>query len=196
MGAYSTVLGSLGTRETPRRGLVEVLWPDPTLPIRQLKPKRATQQGLAVPKAARDVEQDSAPQDATPPRDTTVLALDALISQDTSLAQVKPREEAGFEVLSSLYAVRESVRVRQFLSAHTGLKKLLFAAYPKIKGTWGPDTRTELEVFSDPEDDSVSLVVYISSDRADAFQLLDRFDEDWWLPQAPSSEGLLTFALQ
>jgi len=198
MGTLSTILGGLGAQSRPRRGVVEVLWPDPRFPALEAKTKkRATDQD--EPKSARDVQQDFALLDAIvayPARDVSLQLLDSLIKQDVPLAGALQHRDVGFEILSSFYTVKDSVRVKHFLSFHSGLKKLLFAAFPQIKETWGAEAKTELEVFSDPEDDSVSLVVYITSVRQDAYQLLDRFDEAWWLSVASSSDGLLTFVVQ
>ncbi|SRR6266849_6637619 len=204
MGTFSTILGGLGAQSRPRRGVVEVLWPVSKFPTAEPKSKkRATDQefaGATETKSARDVQQqDFALLDAIvayPAHDVSLQLLDSLIKQDVPLAGVLQHKDVGFEILSSFYTVKDSLRVKHFLSFHAGLKKLLFAAFPRIKETWGAEVKTELEVFSDPEDDSVSLVVYITSARQDAYQLLDRFDEEWWLSVASSSDGLLTFAVQ
>ena len=139
MGTISTILGGLGTQSRTRRGVVEVLWPEFA---REPKVKSVTDQEWAAvseTKTARDVQQDPALLDAIVgnlPRDVSMQILDSLIKQDKPLTAARKREDVGFEVLSSFYTVRDSLRVRHFLSGHTSLKKLLFAAFPKIKETW------------------------------------------------------------
>lgn len=202
MEAVSTILGGMGTRTESRRGIVSVLWPEPKFrfPESEGTTGAVTDQVSAGAESKRgDVQQDFSLLDAIvayPPRDVSLQLLDMLVEQDVPLATALRRRDVGFEILSSFYTVKDSIQIKQFLSRHQGLKKLLFAAFPKIKEMWGSEAKTELQLLSDPEDDSVSLVAYITSPRHDAHQLLDRFDEEWWLSVAASSDGLLTFLVQ
>lgn len=128
--------------------------------------------------------------------DVAVQLLDSLIQQREPLSKAVERADVAFQILSSFYCIRDSGLVREFLGLHPQVRKLLFAAYSRVKQTWGVESRADLQLFRDPEDESVSLVVYVISTRADAYPLLDRFDEEWWLSQAGKSDGLLAFAVQ
>jgi hypothetical protein len=106
------------------------------------------------------------------------------------------RSNAKFAILSGFYTVRNPVAVQDFLVGRRPLLDLLFAALPKVKETWGADAKTELELLHDPEDDSSSLVVHVSSNHPNAYAALDHFDEQWWLNHIGESEGLLNFSVE
>jgi hypothetical protein len=182
-----TISSGLGLQAPGKvRDVIKVAWPEPKVSATESVAKSDTPLDFALLDTIM----------AYPERDATLRLLDSATRQDKPLLAAQQRKDAAFEILSIFYSVRDSVPVKHFLSVHPALKKLLFAAFPRIKEIWGLDAKTELQVFSDPEDDSESLVVYILSERQDAYQLLDRFDEEWWLSQAGSSDGLLTFAVR
>jgi len=120
------------------------------------------------------------------------------LTQDVLFGRYKNevRADARFEILSGFYTVRDPINVRHFLMRRPALVTLLFEALPKVKEAWGRDAKTELELLEDPEDDSSSLVVRVESNDPDPYTALDRFDEQWWLAKAGSSDGLLNFAVQ
>jgi len=182
-----TISSDLGLQAPGKvRDVIKVVWPEHKGSTTETEGKRDAQLDFALLDAII----------AYPERDATLRLLDSLTKQDKPLLTALQSKDVAFEILSTFYSVRDSVPVKRFLSVHPALKKLLFAAFPRIKETWGLHAKAELQVFSDPEDDSLSLVVYIVSERQDAYQLLDRFDDEWWLSQAGSSDGLLTFAVR
>jgi hypothetical protein len=109
---------------------------------------------------------------------------------------VDSQSNGAFEVLASLYTIPNAAGVNKFLRHHRPLRGLLFDALPKIKSQFGNTVRPELLLIEDMEDDLQRLRVTITSNRGDASQALERFDEDWWLDHIQFSQGLLNFTLR
>ena len=118
------------------------------------------------------------------------------IPKDISKDTWKVRSTTRFEILSGFYNISNLMAVQEFLQHNPALVKLLFEALPKVKEAWGPETSSTLEVLEDPEDESLSLVVRISSKNPEPYEALDSFDEQWWLGKVALSDGLLNFSIQ
>lgn len=109
-------------------------------------------------------------------------------------AQTVPDEKGlrSFSTLTSFYSVTTPMAVESFLQEHKQLPKLLFSAFPRIKSVWGAHANPELTVVDDPEGGFPMLTVRLNSN---AYEALDRFDEEWWLDHIGEAEGLLNFTL-
>ena len=99
------------------------------------------------------------------------------------------------DTLMNLYSVRDPVTVQRFLSLHRPLLELLFAAFPRIHAIFGGGVETDLRLVEDPDDESETLVAYVVSERADAYEALREFDENWWLDHIMLAEGFMNFTL-
>jgi hypothetical protein len=113
--------------------------------------------------------------------------------------QGRPRTNqlnGAFGVLAGLYAVPNTTAVHTFLVHRRTLRELLFDAYPRIKKIFGERVNAELRLIEDMEDNLERLRVSIVTNRGDARQALERFDEEWWLDHVQFSEGLLNFTLR
>jgi len=102
----------------------------------------------------------------------------------------------AFDVLAGLYEVPNGRAVRRFLVRRRPLRGLLFDAYPRIMKIFGERVNTELKLIEDMDDNLERLRVSIVSNRDDARQALERFDEEWWLDHVQRAEGLLDFVLR
>jgi hypothetical protein len=95
----------------------------------------------------------------------------------------------------AFYSVRSPIAVENFLSQHTNLLPLLFSAFPRINSAWGAESRPTLSVVEDPEGGFPMLIVRIATREPNAYEALDRFDEEWWLDHISEADGLLNFSL-
>ena len=112
---------------------------------------------------------------------------------------VAPDDKGGtrsFDMLASFYSVPTPIAVTNFLNEHKQLPKLLFSAFPRIKSAWGIQAKPELDVVNDPEGGVSIMTVRLNSELPNAYQALDRFDEEWWLDHIAEAEGLLNFTLR
>lgn len=101
----------------------------------------------------------------------------------------------SFDTLAAFYSVESPIAIENFLQEHTQLVGLLFSAFPRIKSTWGAEIKPEITLLEDQEDGYPVLMVRLISNRADAYEALDRFDDEWWLDHIRDAEGLLNFSL-
>lgn len=110
----------------------------------------------------------------------------------------RPKEVNGaFAVLSGLYSIPHTSPVQNFLVHRRAVRELLFSAFPHIKKIFGEATKAELRLIQGMDNnDSERLRVTIISDRENARQGLEQFDEEWWLDHVQNSDGLLNFVLR
>jgi hypothetical protein len=102
--------------------------------------------------------------------------------------------------LADLYQFKDYARVEAFLTAHPSLEKLLIEAHGKIREYFGSDASAALEVFTDYEGDDgdkgpLFAIIDSSLPPDEAFDRLDRLDEEWWLDALPRGEGNLIVSL-
>jgi hypothetical protein len=89
-------------------------------------------------------------------------------------------------------------RVRRQLESEPYICDFLIAAYFPLMSTFDEALRFGLRLFSDPEADrDTVLVVDIRSSRpvVEALERLDQFDNAWFIPHLPESDGRITFML-
>jgi hypothetical protein len=96
--------------------------------------------------------------------------------------------------VSSRYEYRGQPQVHDFLVSHIDIAVLLLEAIPHIETIFGTDTSVRLYLVCDQESDP-TLAAYIQTSKPfeEAKSLRKRFYREWWMDQALSGEGLLTF---
>ncbi len=104
--------------------------------------------------------------------------------------------DSRIEAVLKLVPAQAPQRIAAFLLRRPELVPILIDSAVKIREYWGVDTRYEMRLVTDPEEpdeDALSLVVDILSSDPDAYAILDRFDEEWWLERLPQTQGRLNF---
>jgi hypothetical protein len=99
--------------------------------------------------------------------------------------------------LASIYRATDDVF--DFLNENSLLVDILNEAAPKLQNVFGDQVEVELELFSDPEspiDNELFARVLTRLRAGEALDLLDRFDDEWWLDESPKARCLLNFALR
>jgi hypothetical protein len=89
--------------------------------------------------------------------------------------------------LGDLYRFVNPVQLFWFLMNKKNLYKALSAAHYQIKKIFGKSAPVIcLEYRRDPEEDfeTVAIVIKTSSSTESSLELLDRFDNEWWLNQS------------
>lgn len=94
------------------------------------------------------------------------------------------QSDAAIQLLKGLYSLINPAEVRTFLTASSYLITPLLDAYEHINRAFAGDiVDILLRYDSDPEEDFECLTAIVETNLpADAcLELLDQFDEDWWL---------------
>lgn len=108
--------------------------------------------------------------------------------------------EPELDRLAARYTFRDPDEVRSYLRIYPHLVQVLVEATEVIPRYFGEDAPLALEVFSDPEgtpeDKDLFAYIGVPIDRNDAFDRLDRFDDEWWFERSPNSPGVLVFDTQ
>jgi hypothetical protein len=77
--------------------------------------------------------------------------------------------------------------VCQFLKRYSFLIPVLFEVRKKVDQYFGTETLSNLELFTDPEDDGgnskLFALILTALPSSDASARLDRMDQEWWLEQ-------------
>ena len=80
-----------------------------------------------------------------------------------------------------------------FLESNEYLVDTLIAASPHLKRIFPKDTKFTIELYTDNEADYKMLHVCVSNARTsdtDLFDLMTKFDTDWWLDNRPDDNLL------
>ncbi len=105
-----------------------------------------------------------------------------------------PREET-LQRIADKFSLKGRESVCRFLKHHWFLVSILFDVRKKVDEYFGIDTRSALELFTDPEDDNSTTklfaLILTSLSSNDASTRLDRLDEEWWLSQPPEVRRVL-----
>jgi tetratricopeptide (TPR) repeat protein len=105
----------------------------------------------------------------------------------------------GTEVLRSLYHLEEPDLITEFVQQNSFLIELLVEAPRRINSVFGEETKLALQLSQDPEDvDSRELFINILTTLSaqEAFPLLERLDEEWWLDISDRADGKLNIRLR
>lgn len=144
-------------------------------------------QGLAESvrdRCLRDVKQHLAP----PP--------DAWVWVVCETRSAKRKEEHVWEELSNHFYFKNSRDVVAFLKHNWFLVDVLFEVRKQFDKYFGADTRSRLEVFTDPDDNNSNpklfALVVSTLPSNDASTRLGRFDEEWWFDQPSKVRRVLS----
>lgn len=87
------------------------------------------------------------------------------------------------EQLEDFYTLENAVDVKKFLWTHERLIDILSEAHRRIKKIFGEVANLSLELHHDPEEDFEGLFIIIKTNLSpeESLDLLDKFDEEWWL---------------
>lgn len=98
------------------------------------------------------------------------------------------------EVLSP-YTFPAEPDIGRFLALRPHLVTLLGQGINVVERIFGTGTTVILQIHVDPEDDSEQLFALVQTTLTVdyALELLDRFDEQWWLDASLEARGDLTF---
>jgi len=138
----------------------------------------------------------------SPPKSPVATTLAKVKNEggEAAVQQLTPPDavETGlrsFPTLAAFYSVPRPIAIESFLQKNQQLVGLLFSAFPKIRANWGTEIKPELNIVDDPDGGFPILMVRLTSNMPDAYEALDRFDEEWWLDHIKDAEGLLNFSL-
>ncbi len=109
---------------------------------------------------------------------------------ETSATGVIPERST---LLENYYTFRDPITVRSFLVQHSFLIPFLFEARVKISEYFA-DTQVALEVVTDPEsvsDDQLVAIIVEASSPDEAFDRLERLDNEWWIDAVGRAKGKL-----
>lgn len=88
--------------------------------------------------------------------------------------------------------------VERFLAEHPGVTQVLLEAKKPLRDAFGKGVQVSVTVTSNPEVAEGEFLVsriQTSLSARQARSRLDRFDETWWLDNAPRAEGQLIFTI-
>ena len=102
-----------------------------------------------------------------------------------------------FHLLSELYAVRNPEEVSEFLEEHGYLIDVLSDLRGKLRDYF--DEQVALELTTEPDDAYARELfarIMTRMPPSQALELLDKFDDDWWLDAASRARGDLNVTLE
>jgi tetratricopeptide (TPR) repeat protein len=134
-----------------------------------------------------------APEDETLERFLAELRLDRLERERHPL----PEQQAA--PISSLFVFQNPAQIVTFVFENQFLLELLREASKRIHDIFGPDTQLSLRLWRDPDYEEaqtlyIEILTKLSAD--DAFPLLERLDDEWWIDASEQASGKLNIKLQ
>ncbi len=91
---------------------------------------------------------------------------------------------AGVELLEDKYIIENKTEIVTFLNKQPGLFESLVETYEQIRRIFDKNiVEVCLSISKDPEEDftGLSLIIKTSLKSGESLNLLDKFDEEWWL---------------
>lgn len=106
--------------------------------------------------------------------------------QETSLSSILMN-------LEKFYILENTEEIVEFIGTHTFLVSMLFEAPKRIKNIFSESIEMYLELHKDPEEDFEGLFIIIKTNLTPkvSLDLLDKFDEKWWLSVDSNIRNLL-----
>ena len=106
----------------------------------------------------------------------------------------------AIDKLSALFSFREPEEVVRFLRTYPFLIPLLEEAWTVIARCFGSETEVLLEVVYDHatgDEADTELIAMIQTElpAVEAMPILDRFTDEWWLPNLRRAQCRLAFSL-
>jgi hypothetical protein len=116
------------------------------------------------------------------------------ISPPAETVAALPQRQNDADFLSSLYEFNNDSEIRKFLQRHDQLSEHLVEAHLQIKKNFRENAvQVCLEYVNDPEEDFEGLFVIVKTDLSPerSLDLLDRFDDEWFLDHVTNEIGNL-----
>jgi hypothetical protein len=113
-----------------------------------------------------------------------------------SVARDLTKDEVA--ALDRVYLIRERGKVSNFLATNGFLLPLLKESAQEIRKRFGQETALVLRMSVNPDGEDRELFINIQTPLpfAEAFPLLERIDEEWWLDNASKANGKLELILE
>lgn len=112
---------------------------------------------------------------------------------ERQMAHFEDEFQAHLEDVRRMYLLPPDGSVEEFLSSHRALPQVLVSAVPQLKRIF-PGTLFELRAESDEYGwENLYVDALWRGDALEAFDLLDRFGDEWWIANSDSARGALTF---
>ena len=110
------------------------------------------------------------------------LLVDSIRHSEEELS-ISLRVLRDIELLGRFYVFDNPIAVNSFLLKHDFLFNAIFEAYKHLNEIFGAGVETHLKIHNDPEEDFEALFIIVKSvlPSDQSLNLLDRFDEEWWL---------------
>ena len=117
----------------------------------------------------------------------------SLLELEAQMRQFERDHQTAITEVRKFYVLPTDSSVLDFLNEHRALPQVLIDAAPQL-GRYFGDTVFALRATSD-EDGWQNLYADAlwPGDALDAIRLLDRFEDDWWIPNCRQAGGNLTF---
>ncbi len=112
------------------------------------------------------------------------LSFDDLTNNSKTESSVFLKPGKDIELLERVYTFEHPDKIKRFLWAHQYLIDTCFKAYKEIRRVFGENTLdVSLEFDKDPEEDfeGLSIIVRTNLNPELSLELLEKFDEEWWL---------------
>jgi hypothetical protein len=112
---------------------------------------------------------------------------------ETQMQQFESDYQAAVAEVRRLYVLPSDTSVLDFLNDHRALPQLLIEAAPQLKKYFA-DTVFTLRTTSDEYGwQNLYADAMWTGDARGAIQLLDQFEDEWWIANSRPARGALTF---
>ncbi len=126
---------------------------------------------------------------------TIVEGQDSEMSSSTFVSKSRARL---IRTVRQKFIVQDWNEVLTFLKGNPTLVPLLIESYEVIEAVFGPNSRVELRLKTDPEIEELTILFgYIGTNLSveQAMAKLDEFDDKWFLANLNRADGKLNFDL-
>lgn len=116
---------------------------------------------------------------------------------ERQMACFEQEHEAGVAELRRSYVFTNDREIRTFFKAHRTAPQLLLEAVPHLYQTFGVDTVFKLWASTDEYGAQTLYIIAIwPGHLRDVRHALERFDEEWWIPNSRQASGDLAFTYE
>lgn len=134
-------------------------------------------------------------------RNSETIKIFDLLQDISPLIEKRRREylKQEFNSLSSLYEFREQENIENFILKNDFLFNILKEARIQIRKVFGENTRLALKISSELEpisSEELWILILTELTAKEAFPLLEKFDENWWLDNLGKANAKLNIRLE
>lgn len=118
-----------------------------------------------------------------------------IIKQSEEELSISLKSVKDIELLERFFTFNNPTEVKRLLLTRDYLIESLFEAYKQIRRIFGQNiVEVCLEYDSDPEEDFEGLSILVKTNLSPelSLDLLDKFDEEWWLDVDNETRTILT----